>query len=171
MELRSIATGLRLPELAELRLPEVVERAVRDHERRSGGAPRLELGDLSTDAAVDVKIALFRALQESLSNATRHANGAEITVRVWAADDWLWLRVADGGPGFATNGARSRGRLGLTSMRERAELLGGRFRLVSDPGHGTMVELCWPIAGPPVMQTWFANDEDPHVLTLERTAC
>jgi signal transduction histidine kinase len=172
MELRSIASGLRLPELAELRLPEVVERAVRDHERRSGGQMRLELGNLSTDAAVDVKIALFRALQESLSNATRHAGGAEVTVHVWAADDWLWLRVADCGPGFSTNGSRPNGRLGLSSMRERAELLGGRFRLISDPGHGTVVELCWPIAGPPLTQTW-TTDEEPISLSLEleRTAC
>jgi len=73
-----------------------------------------------------------------------------VVVRVWAADDWLWLRVADSGPGFATSSIKRRGRLGLVSMRERAELLGGRFTVTSDPGRGTVVELCWPIAGPPL---------------------
>ena len=157
-ELRAIAAGLRLPQMDEIRLPQLVERAVRDHERRSGAEVILQLGDLATDATLDVKIALFRALQESLSNATRHGGGAEVTVRVWAADEWLWLRVADSGPGFATNGVKANGRLGLGSMRERAELLGGRFNVISNPGRGTVVELCWPIAGPPVGHT----DVDAH---------
>jgi signal transduction histidine kinase len=145
-ELRLIAAGLRLPELADLPLPAVVRRAVRDHERRSGTPVLVELGDLSTDATVSVKVALFRALQEALSNATRHGSGAEVTVRAWLADDWLWLTVADRGPGFSDAARESKGQLGLASMRERAELLGGQFQVSSAPGCGTMVQLCWPLA-------------------------
>jgi signal transduction histidine kinase len=144
-ELRSIATGLRPPELVDLTLRQVVERGVRDHERRSGTSVQLDVAGLATDAGMPVKVALYRALQEALSNATRHAAGAEVSVRAWVAEDWLWLNVADRGPGFAASSRESGSRLGLASMRERAELLGGQFEVASAPGHGTRVQLCWPL--------------------------
>jgi signal transduction histidine kinase len=145
-ELRTIAAGLRPPELLGLSLRQVVERGVRTHERRSGARVRVDLDGLTaTDAEMSVKVALFRALQEALSNAARHARGAEVTVRAWLADDWLWLTIADRGPGFPESGAATE-RLGLASMRERAELLGGQFRLASAPGCGTQVQLCWPLS-------------------------
>jgi signal transduction histidine kinase len=152
-ELRSIASGLRLPELRDLSVANVVERAVRDHERRSGAPVRLSLSELPKEAAVSVKIALFRALQEALSNATRHGGGADVSVCAWVADEWLCLTVADRGPGFAAAHVERKGRLGLASMRERAELLGGRFQVESAPGRGTAVHLCWPLVIGPLALT------------------
>jgi signal transduction histidine kinase len=145
-ELRTIAAGLRPPELVGLSVAEVVERGVRDHERRSGTRVRVNLDGLSApDAEISVKVALFRALQEALSNAARHARGAEVSVRAWLVDDWLWLTIADRGPGLPATRRTAEPHLGLASMRERAELLGGRFRLASTPGCGTQVQLCWPL--------------------------
>jgi signal transduction histidine kinase len=145
-DIRSIAAGLRIPELEQRSLLEVVTRAVREHERRSGTPVHLDIGELSAHSAFAVKLALFRALQEALSNATRHGGGREVTVRTWVADDWLWLTVADRGQGFRTSVPDAKGRLGLVSMRERAELLGGRFHVDSAPGRGTIVQLCWPLS-------------------------
>jgi signal transduction histidine kinase len=166
-ELRSIAAGLRLPELSALPVSGVVERAVRDHERRSGVPVRLELSELPADAATSVKIALFRALQEALSNATRHGGGADISVRTWAADDWLCLTVADRGPGFEAARAEPKGRLGLASMRERAELLGGRFQVDSMPGRGTAVHLCWPLSLGPLK---VVDESEPMMYSVETAA-
>ena len=144
-EVRAISAGLRLPELAPLRVAEVAERAVREHERRSGVAVQRHL-EVSARAPLAIKIAVFRTLQEALSNATRHGGGVGVTARVWTEADELRVSVSDRGHGFVPEQAERKGRLGLASMRERAELLGGSMAIESRPGHGTTVQLAWPLA-------------------------
>ena len=146
-EVRAISAGLRLPELAPLAVTEVAERALREHERRSGVAVERHL-DAPAHAPLAIKIALFRTLQEALSNATRHGGGAAVTARVWTQDDELCLAVSDRGRGFVPELAERKGRLGLASMRERAELLGGTMCIESQLGHGTTVRLSWPLHEP-----------------------
>lgn len=145
-EIRSIAAGLRLPELASASVSEVVERVFRTHERLTGTKVRLEMTDVPDDAPLPIKIALYRSLQEALSNATRHARGAEVAARVWADDESLFLVVSDQGPGFDVERVGAEGRLGLANMREQAELLGGQFQIDSQPGRGTSVHVSWPLA-------------------------
>ncbi len=74
-DMRSVAAGLRVPELAPMGVEAVASRAVLDHERRSGATVALRTRELPADVPLPLKIALFRALQESLSNATRHGGG------------------------------------------------------------------------------------------------
>jgi signal transduction histidine kinase len=145
-EIRAVSAGLRLPELTDLPITEVLTQAVRDHERRSGTGVALEARDLPIDVPLPIKIAAFRALQEALSNATRHGGGAEVSVKACVCREQLCLTVSDRGPGFALVQAEHKGRLGLASMRERAELLGGRFRVQSS-SRGTAVHLRWPLVG------------------------
>ena len=148
-EVRAISAGLRLPELAPLSVAEVAERAVRDHERRSGTSVALTVEvDPPAGAPLPVKIALLRTLQEGLSNATRHGGGAGVCARVWIENGALCLEVSDEGPGFVPErvGTEATAHLGLAGMRERAELLGGSFRVESAPGRGTTVRVCWPLA-------------------------
>jgi signal transduction histidine kinase len=144
-EVRTISAGLRLPVLKPLSPIEVVERVVRDHQRRSGTTVQLELRDMPRQAPLPVKIGLYRTLQESLSNATRHGGGAGVAVRCWASGDHLHLNVSDAGPGFDPARVPSNGHLGLAGMRERAELLGGAFAVESSPGHGATVRVSWPL--------------------------
>jgi signal transduction histidine kinase len=88
----------------------------------------------------------LRTLQEALSNATRHGQGADVRVELNGSTDRLRLRVSDHGPGFDTlNGERSGG-LGLAGMRERAELLGGDFDITTEIGRGTTVHAVWPLS-------------------------
>jgi signal transduction histidine kinase len=143
-EIRAISTGLRLPELGDLPLEDVIGRAVRDHGRRSGTPVDLLVGELPNQVPLPVKIAAFRALQEALSNATRHGKGAQVTVKACVRREQLCLAVTDRGPGFVASAAADKGGLGLASMRERAELLGGRFRVQSS-SRGTSVHLRWPL--------------------------
>ncbi|MBI4494056.1 MAG: sensor histidine kinase [Chloroflexi bacterium] len=145
-EVRSIAAGLRLPHLASLSVAEVAERAVRDHERRSETSVQTHFQHLPAQAPLPIKIALFRALQEALSNATRHGGGVGVAARVWAEAGGLYLAVSDRGPGFAPEHLVADGHLGLAGMREQAEVLGGSFHVDSQPGQGTTVYLRWPIA-------------------------
>jgi signal transduction histidine kinase len=147
-EVRAISRGLRMPELASLSACEVAERAVRDHERRGGPPVQADFSALPQDAPLPVKIALFRSLQEALSNATRHGGGMDLRARAWRDGDRLCLDVSDRGPGFDPGQAERDGHLGLAGMRERAELLGGSFMVDAAPGRGTTVRVCWPLVGP-----------------------
>jgi signal transduction histidine kinase len=144
-ELRAIAAGLRLPELAPLSVSELIERAVRDHERRSGINVALKLDSLPTDAPLAVKIGLFRALQETLSNATRHGQGIRVAVHAWADEQDLHAVISDGGPGFALSEQLSNEGLGLPGIRERTALVGGTFEVRAAPGRGTTISLSWPL--------------------------
>lgn len=96
----------------------------------------------------ETEIVLYRIVQESLQNAHKHARGAPVHVTLTARDGQLRLTVRDEGPGFDTRAvARRAGResWGLTSMRERAELVGARFVVTTKPGHGTEVTVHIPI--------------------------
>jgi signal transduction histidine kinase len=139
-EIRAISGGLSLPQLAELSLPETVIRAVRAHERRTGSRVKLDVAPLPEQAALPVKITVYRVLQESLTNAFRHAGGANQQIRAFMDGDVLALEVSDEGPGFVSQPtATFNGHLGLAGMRERVESLGGTFSVKSEPGKGTKV--------------------------------
>jgi signal transduction histidine kinase len=139
-EIRAISTGLSLPQLAELSLRETVIRAVRAHERRTGSRVKLDLDPLPGQAALPVKITVYRVLQESLNNAYRHAGGTDQQIRVFMDGALLAIEVSDQGPGFVIQRlAAINGHLGLAGMRERVESLGGYFSVKSEIGKGTQV--------------------------------
>lgn len=91
--------------------------------------------------------AIFRITQQALANIAQHSRAANVIVSLGTRDRFLDLIVADDGSGFApgeTTKPLLRDGLGLTSMRERTELLGGNFSVTSDPGHGTTVSVTIP---------------------------
>jgi signal transduction histidine kinase len=90
------------------------------------------------------KAELLRIAQEALSNVRRHADATLVNVRVRAQDDRLTLVVRDNGRGFDTAVIEGKG-FGLTSMRERASLIGGGLKVVSRPMDGTRVEVNVPL--------------------------
>lgn len=90
----------------------------------------------------DVERALLRIAQEALGNAVRHSGAQRVTLSLAARDSRVSLRVVDDGRGFDPEEAVTRSRrLGLTSMRERAEALGGTLAIDSEPGRGTAIEV------------------------------
>jgi signal transduction histidine kinase len=150
-ELRSTSSGILLPQLSALSVVETVEHVARGHRRRNGVAPELALDDLPEQAPLATKIALYRIIQEALSNAARHAPGARVAVAVKGDDGHLQIEVTDDGPGFdlAVDNGREE-RLGLIGMRERVESLGGAFRVESALGEGTRIVAELPVpAGEP----------------------
>jgi signal transduction histidine kinase len=85
---------------------------------------------------------VLRIAHEALHNAVRHANAEHVQVRVRGDNGTLTIEVTDDGVGFAPERAEVRSRhLGLTSMEERAQELGGRLEIRSAPGKGTIVRL------------------------------
>lgn len=82
--------------------------------------------------------AAYRIIQEALTNVARHAEVAEVTVRVWVEEDRLGVQIEDQGKGFDPGAALASGASGgLRGMRERAGLMGGRLEIESSPGAGT----------------------------------
>lgn len=139
-EVRGIATGLNLPQLAELSFPETVERAVRAHERKTDTPVNLEMEALPEQASLPIKITAYRVIQEALNNAFRHAGGAGQRVRVFREQEQITIQVSDSGTGFKPEMAKRReGHLGVFGMRERVESLGGQFEIQSISGQGTQV--------------------------------
>jgi signal transduction histidine kinase len=144
-DMRTIAAGLRLPELDSLTTAEIVRRAVDDHERRTRVPVEVDVAPLPREASLPTKIALFRALQELLSNSTRHGDGRDLGVALTEDHDLLRLRVTDGGPGFDPNRVGQEGHLGLAGVREQAELLGGTFEIDGSGPRGARVVVSWPL--------------------------
>jgi len=98
--------------------------------------------------APEIETAAYRILQEALTNVARHAGVAEVTVRVWADHAALTAEVIDHGSGFSPERALTGGNTGgLTGMRERALLLGGRLTLESAANQGTRVIAELPASG------------------------
>ncbi len=104
------------------------------------------------DVAQSLRNHIFRIVQEGLHNIIKHAHASEIRVRLWRTKRELHLEVADNGSGFEfrhdaaalTDGYA----LGLSGMRDRAEITGGCLRIVSVPGKGTRICAVWPIQLP-----------------------
>lgn len=145
-DMRSIAAGLRLPELDSLSTADTVRRVIDDHVRRSGTKVDLAMDEPVGEASLPTKIALYRALQELLSNSTRHGNGEQVAVRVeTTSDGWLRASVSDAGPGFDGERVGTEGHLGLAGIREQAELLGGGFEVSRPADRGVTVTVSWPL--------------------------
>jgi signal transduction histidine kinase len=87
--------------------------------------------------------ALLRIVREGVTNAVRHGSARKVEVSLTGGDE-LRLVIADDGAGFDVDAPRRADALGLTSMRERTEGLGGTFRLTSEPGSGTRIEVMLP---------------------------
>lgn len=139
-EIRTLAAGLGLPELENLKLTEVLERVVKSHQRHSGTKIALTLGDLPDGAELSVKITAYRLIQEALKNSQRHAGAIAQEVHAHCEGNELWIEVSDKGPGFdLSKPVDWEKHLGLNGMRERVESLGGIFQIESGPNHGTRV--------------------------------
>jgi signal transduction histidine kinase len=141
-DIRRLVYDLRPPVLDQLGLVP----AIRQHCERFGRESGIEVAfeaepELLVPAAAEVT--LLRVVQEALLNIHRHARASRVEVRLLQRYGCLDLRVRDDGVGF---GAENRGAgTGISSMRERAKLLGGTLQLSGDPGSGTRVELRIPI--------------------------
>jgi signal transduction histidine kinase len=107
-----------------------------------------------TDAKVgtlapNVALACFRIVQEGLANAVQHSGAKNLLVRLKSAANRLTVSIRDDGVGFDVSDARARaadtGSIGLSSMRERAALAGGRFEIRSTLGQGTRIRASFPM--------------------------
>lgn len=139
---RQIASELR-PAVLNLGLLAAVEWLAENFRQRSGIACCIEAcGEIPlTDARAT---ALFRIIQESLTNIARHAHASEASINIAQENDMLKLTIADNGCGFdpASIGSQS---FGLLGIRERLETFAGSLLIESAPGHSTTLHITMPI--------------------------
>ncbi|MEC4723214.1 sensor histidine kinase [Noviherbaspirillum sp. CPCC 100848] len=142
--IRSIMNNLR-PSVLDLGLQEAIEWQVRQFESRN--AIRCELvtegcGEGMSDAHAT---AVFRILQESLSNIGRHARASLVNVELFIKDGRLDMTIRDNGVGMYPGDRRKAHHFGLIGMQERVAILGGELEIQSMPGQGTVLIMSLPV--------------------------
>lgn len=140
-KLRDLSLLLRPPQLDALGL----DAALRWHARSlfRADTPRLELDIPPIDCrpAREAELACFRIAQEAMTNVLRHAGARRAWLSLHCDEQWVRLAVEDDGRGLCPGGEAG---LGLVTMRERAEQIGGRFEVVPREGGGTRVQAVLP---------------------------
>lgn len=151
-EVRSFIGAFRPPEFDARALVPLLEGLLLQHEAMTDTQVALEVRGGVPDLAVPVKIGLYRVLQEALSNAYRHGGADRVVVRLRGVESRgerrLRMTVSDNGHGFDPAGKMGGKHFGLQGMRDRVEMIGGRFRLRSAPGAGAMIAVEVPVAAP-----------------------
>ena len=142
--LRHLLFELRPAALDEGGLPAALREYLDVMKRESAIDVELQTA-LERSPASETQVIAYRIAQEALANVRKHARARRVECAVSGVDDGILTRIADDGVGFEDDRGRSTaGHLGLVSMRERAEMAGGWFRLTSSEGKGCVVEYWIP---------------------------
>jgi signal transduction histidine kinase len=115
---------------------------------RTGIAVSVQAPEPDERVAPEMSIALFRIVQEALNNVTKHAQAKSVVIALWRAGSEFVMSVADDGIGLPCTREDSERRstgLGLATMRERAQALGGRFVIEALPERGTRLTVRVPM--------------------------
>jgi PAS domain S-box-containing protein len=142
---REIATELRPRMLDDLGLVPAIEWQVQDFQKRTGIQCGFSTEDINLDQ--ERSTAIFRILQETLTNVARHAKATRVNIRLREDNDSIMLEVEDDGRGITEEEIYNPRSLGLLGMRERALLFGGEINITGRQGRGTTLTLCIPIKG------------------------
>ncbi|MBM3095127.1 sensor histidine kinase [Ensifer sp. T173] len=138
-EIRTICSGLVLPQIETATLPEILKRVVHAHQQRTETTVELSVFDPPDHLALSAKICIYRFVQEALNNAYRHGGGVGQRVSQSTVGEQVTVEVGDNGPGFDPDRVEPTG-LGLEGLRERIESLGGAFEIKVSTS-GTVVRM------------------------------
>ena len=149
VEVRRVSTELRPLILDDLGILPTLSWFFREFEAACGDiAVERTFNVAEHEVPVPLHITVYRILQEAFHNIVKHSGADRVRVRLDRIDDVLQLVIEDNGCGFEPDSiscveGQTRG-LGLLSMKERASLSGGIYRLSSAPGQGTCIKVSWP---------------------------
>ncbi len=139
-ELHGVVFALRPPDLDDIGVVAAIERYAAQVQR-SGLNVRIDANEDPPALTPEVRLAIYRIVQEALHNALRHAAADEAVVSIDTANDLLRVSISDNGAGFNPEVASRPTALGLLSMRERAAAIGATLSIRSRPGDGTIVQI------------------------------
>jgi PAS domain S-box-containing protein len=141
---RHVATSLR-PAALDLGIIPGVEWLVEEFRKRSGIRCTVSIADSDVALGEDRSIVLFRIVQESLTNVSRHASARNVQILLDHDAERIRLDVEDDGVGFDVEAARRKKTFGLLGIQERVIMLRGELSIASAPGRGTRVSVSMPI--------------------------
>lgn len=142
---RRISSELRPSLLDDLGLIAAMEWQLNEFEKRSGIKTSFSAPDDEVNLSNDVKTALFRIFQESLTNVARHSEANSLSVSFVQNNGDLILAIADNGKGFDKQAISERRTLGILGMNERSMMIGASYEIISEPGQGTKVSIRVPV--------------------------
>lgn len=143
---RRIAADLRPLMLDDLGLNAAIQWLARDATKRLGFTVTARLDDGDPPLSNRASIALYRMVQEALTNAARHACASEVNILMQQVGSEVVLSVHDNGKGFPDKIAMPEGGYGLMGIRERAYMLGGHIEIDNPPAGGGRISVHLPIA-------------------------
>jgi signal transduction histidine kinase len=144
-DIRRLIHDLRPAALDELGLVPALREYAARYQEEQGLEVALALPESDERLPAALETTLFRVVQEALANVARHARARRVEVTMACGQREVTLCIADDGRGFDPQATRPGTHLGLWSMRERVEQLGGRFEIESAPGAGTTVRAIIPL--------------------------
>jgi signal transduction histidine kinase len=144
LETRRVLAALRPLAIADDGLVGALRKSLDEMAQETGWSVTLHADVGSAPLPSAIETAVFRIFQEALANAARHAEAPRVDIDLHREGSWLVLDVRDHGRGFVVNGGPRRG-LGLSSMQERARLLGGTCVIESAPRLGAHLVVRLPL--------------------------
>jgi signal transduction histidine kinase len=145
IDVHSLSRQLHPSILDDLGLADAIASECARFQRQDSVAIDFKAENITKEIPPDVAVCLYRIVQESLRNISKHAQATEVTISLVGRNDSIILSIMDNGKGFDP-GQKSRVGLGLDSMQERAYLIGGDFLVESQPGLGTVIEVLAPLS-------------------------
>ena len=142
---RKISTELRPGILDELGVAAAIEWMAKDFQNRTGIDCKVRIRAVDTISDTVRATAIFRIVQEALTNIMRHAAASQVNVSLEKKDDTLIVEVRDNGIGIMEGRIIDSKSLGLIGIRERVLLLGGEAVISGKPGEGTLVRVTLPV--------------------------
>lgn len=143
--IKNIVVSMRPPNLEAVGLEAALRDMVENAARYGGLEHRFEFkNSAETVISDEVKIVLYRVVQESLNNILKHAHATRVEVKLVCGPSEITLSVKDNGRGFTPTRQQSIEHIGLLSMRDSVAYLGGKFTIKSEQGKGTVITVTCP---------------------------
>jgi PAS domain S-box-containing protein len=152
-EIRTLSYLLHPPLLDELGLSSAVRWYIAGFTNRTGIAVETDIPHDLQRLSPDAEVAIFRVLQESLTNVHRYAESSKACIRMKATANEIKIEIEDFGKGIKTSKLNSKNvpevrlGVGIQGMTERMRQLGGKLEITSHPNHGTLVAATMPLSG------------------------
>lgn len=143
-EMRLLVYELRPLALESAGLAEALQHRLDAVEKRAGIETKLRI-QLEDELPPQIEHELYRIAQEALNNSLKHAGATAVSVVLRCSDDTVYMEIRDNGKGFNPEEIQDRGGLGLTSIRERIEALGGSLSINAQSGEGTHLMAAVPL--------------------------
>ena len=149
-KVRGFIFDLRPMMLDDLGLTPTIKKSIEDYQQKTGLACNLTISGKDQRLPPHTEVTVFRVLQQCLNNVRDHAQATHVQIAVDMGNDKVTASLEDDGVGFnvdeAMAASQQRKTIGLSTMLERIEMLGGELKLDSSAGKGTRVDFWLPIA-------------------------